>query len=209
MPTTARSRLSFLPLLAAAGVLLAACAGEATAPSSSPMGVTGSPANRALAGAVDGVYTFEIDPTQSQSLAIGASHLELPANAICDIAASSYGPGTWNDGCSLQQEPVTITATVTDAATDHPRIDFQPALRFSPNREVMLYIAVTDEATLNNSKVVKYCNEAGCVDESLSDSSLVSHVDENNLLVFRRIKHFSGYVVAEFAGISIGLGGDF
>jgi hypothetical protein len=206
MPMMARSRLSLLPLLAAAGVLLAACAGEATAPSASPRSVTGSPATRALAGAVDGVYTFEIDPTQSQSLALGQSHLELPANAICDIATSSYGAGTWNDECTLQQEPVTITATVTDAATDHPRIDFQPALRFSPDQNVMLYIAVTDQATLDNSKVVKYCNEEGCVNEALSDSSLVSHVDENNLLVFRRIKHFSGYVVAEFAGIDLDFG---
>jgi hypothetical protein len=70
----------------------------------------------------------------------------------------------------------------------------------------MLYIAVTDQATLDNSKVVKYCNEEGCVNEALSDSSLVSHVDENNLLVFRRIKHFSGYVVAEFAGIDLDFG---
>jgi hypothetical protein len=51
--------------------------------------------------------------------------------------------------------------------------------------------------------VVKYCNESGCMDESLTDPSLISYVDTDSKVVFRRIKHFSGYVVAEFAGIDI------
>jgi hypothetical protein len=206
MPMTARSRLSMLPLLAMTGLLLAACAGEATAPTAAPLAATGSPAQRALVGVADGVYTFTIDPTQRQSLALGASHLELPANSICDLATTSYGVGTWNDDCATQQAPLTITATVTDAATDHPRIDFQPAMRFNPNRWVMLYLGVSDKATLTNSKVVKYCNETDCVDESLTDASLRSYVDSRNKVVFRRIKHFSGYVVAEFAGINVEFG---
>jgi hypothetical protein len=184
-----------------AGVLLAACAGEATAPAALRAG--GTPAERALVDVSDGTYTFTIDPTQPQSLALGASHLELPANAVCDLATTSYGVGTWNDGCTTAQEPLTITATVTDAATDHPRVDFQPALRFHPDQIVRLYLAVTDQATLDNSKVVKYCNESGCTDESLTDPSLISYVDQDSKVVFRRIKHFSGYVVAEFAGIDI------
>jgi hypothetical protein len=201
MPMTARSRLSLLPLLVMAGVLLAACAGEATAPAAMRAG--GAPAARALVDVSDGVYTFTIDPTQAQSLTLGASHLEVPANAVCDLATSSYGIGTWNDDCTTAQEPLTITATVTDAATDHPRVDFKPALRFHPDQVVRLYLAVTDQATLDNSKVVKYCNESGCMDESLTDPSLISYVDTDSKVVFRRIKHFSGYVVAEFAGIDI------
>jgi len=55
---------------------------------------------------------------------------------------------------------------------------------------------------------MKYCNAAGCVDESLTDPDLRSNVDVENKVVFRRIKHFSGYVVAEFStrdlDISIG-----
>jgi hypothetical protein len=37
----------------------------------------------------------------------------------------------------------------------------------------------------------------GCLDESLLDRSLVTRVDVQRGLVFRRIKHFTGYFVQE------------
>ncbi len=212
LPMMARSRVSLVPLLttvATASLLLAGCSGDATSPSAaqpkslsalrtSPFVPTG--AQRALVGVSDGSYTFQIDPTQAQSLQFGASHLDIPANAVCDLATSSYGVGTWNDACAAQTDTFTITAVVKDAATDHPSVEFQPALRFNPQSNVNLYLYVTDQATLDNSKVLKYCNETGCVDESLTDPDLISNVDVDNKVVFRRIKHFSGYVVAEFSG---------
>jgi len=212
LPMMARSRVSLVPLLttvATASLLLAGCSGDATSPSAaqpkslsalrtSPFVPTG--AQRALVGVSDGTYTFQIDPTQAQSLQFGASHLDIPANAVCDLATSSYGVGTWNDACAAQTDTFTITAVVKDAATDHPSVEFQPALRFNPQSNVNLYLYVTDQATLDNSKVLKYCNETGCVDESLTDPDLISNVDVDNKVVFRRIKHFSGYVVAEFSG---------
>ena len=60
-----------------------------------------------------------------------------------------------------------------------------------------LYLYVTDDATLDNSRVMKYCNAIGCVDESLTDPSLASSVDLSNRVVFRRIKHFSGYIILQ------------
>jgi len=220
LPMMARSRVSLVPLLttvATASLLLAGCSGDATSPSAaqpkslsalrtSPFVPTG--AQRALVGVSDGSYTFQIDPTQAQSLQFGASHLDIPANAVCDLATSSYGVGTWNDACAAQTDTFTITAVVKDAATDHPSVEFQPALRFNPQSNVNLYLYVTDQATLDNSKVLKYCNETGCVDESLTDPDLISNVDVDNKVVFRRIKHFSGYVVAEFSadGIDVSVG---
>ena len=220
LPMMARSRVSLVPLLttvATASLLLAGCAGDATSPSAaqpktlstlrtSP--VVPTDAQRALVGAADGTYTFEIDPTQAQSLSFGASHLDIPANAVCDLATSSYGVGTWNDDCSAQTEPFTITAVVRNAATDHPSVEFQPALRFNPQSNVNLYLYVTDQATLDNTRVMYYCNETGCVDEAQTDAELHSNVDVENKVVFRRIKHFSGYVVAEFSGGSLSLGMD-
>jgi hypothetical protein len=206
LPMMARSRASTLITLATASLMLAACAGEATAPvapktvsqeRTSPFVPTD--AQRALVGVADGSYTFTIDPSQAQSLELGASHLDIPANAVCDLATSSYGVGTWNDACALQTAPFTITAVVKNAATAHPSVEFQPALRFDPAANVNLYLYVTDQATLDATKVMKYCNETGCVDESLTDPELRSNVDVENKVVFRRIKHFSGYVVAEFS----------
>lgn len=222
LPMMARSRVSLVPLLttvATASLLLAGCAGDATSPSAakpktlsalrtSPFVPTG--AQRALVGVADGTYTFQIDPSQDQSLSFGASHLDIPANAVCDLATSSYGIGTWNDSCAHQTEPFTITAVVRNAATDHPSVEFQPALRFDPASNVNLYLYVTDQATLDNTRIMYYCNETGCMDEAQTDSDLTSNVDVENKVVFRRIKHFSGYVVAEFSAgplsLDMGLG---
>ena len=220
LPMMARSRVSLVPLLttvATASLLLAGCSGDATSPSAAKSNTVSalrtSPfvpngAQRALVGVSDGTYTFEIDPSEAQSLQFGASHLDIPANAVCDLASSSYGAGTWNDACAPQTEPFTITAVVKDAATDHPSVEFEPALRFNPASNVNLYLYVTDQATLDATRVMKYCNASGCVDEALTDPDLRSNVDVENKVVFRRIKHFSGYVVAEFStrdlDISIG-----
>ena len=206
LPTMARSRAKTLIPLAAASLMLAACAGEATAPvaptlrtqeRTSPFVPTD--AQRALVGVVDGTYTFNINPSESQKLELGASGLYIPANAICEVGTSSYGIGTWNDACAPQTRPMTITAVVRNAATDHPSVEFQPALRFNPTKQVWLYMSVSNQATLDNTKVLWYCNETTCMDESQTDSDLVSYVDREHFMVFRRIKHFSGYVVAEFS----------
>ena len=199
-------------MLATASLMLAACAGEATAPVAptlrtqerlSPFVPTG--AQRALVGVTDGTYSFTINPGQTQTLQLGASGLYIPANAICDVASSSYGMGMWNDACTPQTEPMTITAVVRNAATDHPSVTFEPALRFSPATEVWLYMSVTDQATLDKSKVLYYCSNTGCIDESQTDADLKTYVDKKHYMVFRRIKHFSGYVVAEFSGASLSL----
>ena len=212
LPTMARSRAKTLTMLAATSLMLAACAGEATAPVASTLRTqertspfVPTDAQRALVGVTDGTYSFTIDPSQTQTLQLGASGLYIPANAICDVAASSYGVGTWNDSCSPQTAPMTITAVVRGAATDHPSVEFQPALRFSPTTQVWLYMAVTNQATLDATKVLFYCNEAGCMDESTTDADLKSYVDTKNFMVFRRIKHFSGYVVAEFSASPLSL----
>ena len=203
LPMMARYRISTLTMLTLAGVLLTGCAGDSLKPAAvqpasqlrtSPF--TPTDAQKALVGVSDGSYTFAIDPSQAQSLSLGASHLDIPANAVCDLVGSSYGAGHWDESCSAQTDTFTITAVVRNAATDHPSVDFEPALRFSPSANVNLYLHVTNDATLDASRVVKYCSATGCVNESIADPSLVSSVDVVNRVAFRRIKHFSGYMVA-------------
>lgn len=178
-------------------LLLAACSGDSTAPSAARLQPVD--ASKALVGVVDGVYTFTIDPSQAQSIMLGASSLVLPASSVCTLATTSYGPDKWNDACVPEALPVTITAVVKNAATNHPSIEFAPAMRFNPATSVQLHLYVTNAETLGNMTVMKYCGpfSAVCVDESLTDSSLQTTVDAPAGLVSRRIKHFSGYVVAE------------
>lgn len=206
LPMTARSRVPLYTMLAAAGTLLVGCAGEATAPiaqesSSQQLASPFQPtaAQKSLVGVTDGVYSFTVDPSEDQSITLGANRLELPANSICRLTGSGYGPKYWDDDCKPERKPVTITAIVKDAATDHPSIDFYPAMRFNPDTDVSLYIYVpTGINEFAKKWVMMYCNERGkCIDEARGDRDLKTFVDRDADVVFRRIKHFSGYVVAE------------
>lgn len=203
-PTLARHKYFLLTSLVAM-TFLGACSEQPTGPAiagleqsqqrTSPF--IPSDAAKALIGVADGTYTFTVDPTVDQAVNLGPNHLSIPANAICDIATSTYGASRWNDECARQTAPVEITAIVRNATTDHPSIDFYPAMRFSPDKSVALhiYVPVAAEA-FQKSWVMKYCNDLNlCVDESLTDADLRSFVDSENKVVFRRIKHFSGYIL--------------
>lgn len=212
LPTMARPNVPTLATLLVAGVLIAGCAGEVTAPPAvqhqSQIGTSPfvpTDAQKALGGLSDGTYSFRIDPEKAQTLALGASRLDIPADAVCKLGRSGYGPGHWDDECDTQEKRFTITAVVRNAATDHPSVNFEPALRFSPSKTVMLYLHVSNDATLDASRIVKYCNGSKCIDESVTDASLLSRVDLVNRVVFRRIKHFSGYVISQMAADGLGL----
>ena len=148
---------------------------------------------------VDGVYSVTIDPRADQVLSAGRNSLTIPANSICQLGISKYGPSHWDSQCTPEARPVTITAIVRNASTDHPSIQFEPAMRFSPATVVTLQLFVSDAATLSNMAVVKYCGVFAptCLDESLTDPSVKTTLDKAASSVTRRIKHFSGYVVSE------------
>jgi len=204
-PMLARPKYFLLNSLAAM-LFLGACSEQPTGPAiagleqsqerTSPFVPTD--AAKALVGVADGTYIFTVDPTVDQAINLGPNHLNIPANAICDIATSTYGASRWNDECSRQTAPVEITAIVRNAASDSPSIDFYPAMRFSPDKQVKLHIYVpVDAEAFQKNWVMKYCDDAKvCVDESVKDADLRSFVDSENKIVFRRIKHFSGYILS-------------
>jgi hypothetical protein len=57
--------------------------------------------------------------------------------------------------------------------------------------------------------VMKYCTTGtlasggqangknGCINEALTDPTLFTTIDKTNNTIWRRIKHFSGYLIAE------------
>lgn len=177
---------------------LTACARDTTAPLSSP-----TDASKALNNAIDGTYTFTVNPkADSPRLYFGSSYIVIPANSICAIASSTYGSRYWRDSCVPETLPVTIVATVRNAASNNPSVDFEPAMRFNPAVALpTLLFSVSNGATLNNMSVVNYCTTSlltsTCVDESLTDAALTTTADKWNNSVWRKIRHFSGYTVAE------------
>ena len=198
MPITAVASLRPYLFLAVLCQAVVGCAGETTAPDAAlrqPAGLAPVSASHALAGADDGQYVFTFDPTEAQSLQVGLSHLDIPADAVCRLNKSEYGPEFWDADCKLERSPVTITATVRDAATNHPRIDFEPAMRFAPDKVVTLTLTLDAKARRSAWASIFYCvtGTDTCVDEAATDPDLRTTVDGQT--VFRRIKHFSGYIV--------------
>jgi hypothetical protein len=216
LPTKARSIVRYTVL--AASVVLGACAGDTTtplAPSVATESVTSpfvpTEAAKNLYGVTDGTYTFTVDPRQDQTLNVGANILSLPANSVCRLATSSYGMGHWDEPCAPETATVTITAIVKGANSSHPSIDFYPAMRFNPRNDVELYFYVPKGVRVAKDEfLMKYCfddkhNKKSCVDESLDDASLATHTDRRTKMVFRRIKHFSGYIIVNMVDDALDL----
>jgi hypothetical protein len=183
------SRISAKTILAFVGLGLAgACSDSVSAPTSE---VTAkAPAAYMV---VLGNTSFVYNPSNTLVQRFGDHVLVIPNNGICDLS-SSYGQGTWDDACALLTHPIIITATTYEDDQGHPYVDFQPALRFNPNKETDLYLkdGKRDAATVVK---INYCTTSGCVDESINDPSLATQRIGQSRILVRRIKHFSGYSV--------------
>jgi hypothetical protein len=139
---------------------------------------------------------FRVNNSEGITKRIGNHLLSMPAGAICDLATSGYGATMWDESCKPMRGSVVIIATILQGIDGQPYVDFQPAMRFAPNKEVMLFLR-----SANSTKQIKvqYCNNVGyCFDESLTDASLKPFRIGKSSVIGRRIKHFSGYhVIAE------------
>ena len=164
----------------------------------------------------DGTHFVTLDPHIANRLVMGPNRLEIPADAICAVGSSSYGPTFWNSPCELETRPVTLTIVVNSTSADGTFIDFEPALRFEPASKVMLTLSAPG-VSVKDAKdwVILYCpsetsttsgqgsggNGGGkdgnkCVNESLTDNDLQTYINHDLKQLFRRIKHFSLYAVA-------------
>ena len=160
-----------------------------------------SAAEKALIGVVDGTYSVTFDPMKDESFALGPNHLDIPAGGICNLLTSGYGAAYWDQPCDPETGSVTLTVVIKNAASDHPGINFYPAMRFNPSKPVELYMyAPNVSPTDAKNWLMSYCPDLGsCFDESLADKSLATVIDYTHDMLFRRVKHFSGYTVAERA----------
>lgn len=205
MPMQARPIATRLTLVAA--LLVGACSGEVTSPAASAptkaveatsMFVP-SVSQKALIGVVDGTYAVVFDPTRNQSFSLGPNHLDIPANSVCNLLTSGYGAEYWNRPCTPHTLPITLTVVIKNSQGTHPEVQFFPAMRFNPTKSVQLFI-YAPKVSRDDAKnwLMLYCaDKGGCNDESRADNDLTTYIDYNNNVLFRRVKHFSGYVVAE------------
>ena len=155
--------------------------------------------------------TFTVDPRVSRTYAFGPHWIYFPDHSICDPATSTYGVGTWDAPCDPLRRPIQITARWKHRG-GHGSVEFEPELRFVPSTSLRdwVILAIYDRKTLE-SEDYAILWDAGhdlWVDESRADPTLRAYVDRANNTVYRRIKHFSGYMIAAGFTDFGGLGGD-
>jgi hypothetical protein len=204
MPMKAATHLRNLVVLTGA-LMIGACSSDVTSPVTSSAAISTSSmfvpsaSAKSLIGVTDGVYTVMVDTKRDQSFNLGPNHLDIPAGGICKLGTSGYGPTYWDKPCVSERGRVALTVVIKNATSNHPSIDFFPAMRFNPKTTVQLYM-YAPHVSLNDAKnwQMLYCPDNGdCFDESLADRSLATNIDYANNVLFRRVKHFSGYTVAE------------
>jgi hypothetical protein len=172
--------------------MVSACADTTAAPATAEVAAFTAPANFTKTGTVK---TFRVSNSEGVRQRIGAHLINIPAGAICSLS-ESYGSTEWDKPCDKLQGSVLITATVLNDSDNHPYIDFQPALRFSPDKEVTLFLR-NGRSAQATTLVMKYCNNLGeCVDESLEDASVKPFRVGRTSVIGRRVKHFSGYMIS-------------
>ena len=148
-----------------------------------------------------GVTVFTIDPTQDGLYPIPGGHfLYVEQGGVCDLA-SPYGPDYWDTPCTPAATPTVVTAKSYLDALGHPRIDFQPALRFFVQKgrlktAAILFMHDTLAVRAPHAAIL-YCDDSGaCIDEGLRDKLLQTDENQRSGYLYRQIKHFSGYEVA-------------
>lgn len=215
-----RSNRSFMRLtLTSAVALLAACsaADQTVAPavrhSARPAGapsldvITNSVAPDSLSA------DFTVTPSGGM-FALGNNAVYFPANSICDPATSTYGPGHWDDPCTPISQPIGFHAEVRrDSVTGKSWVDFTPAVRFvpitDPSQTVWMLMKPGVDLTASNYTAfgVQWMPDGTpdmAVNEAATDSTLKTYVDLTRNVVFRRVKHFSGYIVFTAVGTDTG-----
>ena len=208
-------RFSFQRLLATAALAsLAACSDSATDPQpAARLSPTNNPVHDFTPNRFWGfrTTTFELGSKGgSYDFGDGFYTLNVPPNAVCDLS-SSYGPGTWDLPCTALAAGQSIKVTATYGfGKNGAVIDFSPDLRFSPNATVTLstdlyapvltafrsYYSANPSALRNFG--IYYTTDFGATgtSDAVFDQSLVTHIDLRSGLVWRRVKHFSGYNLA-------------
>lgn len=202
-----RSNLTRL-VLAGSVALTAACsaADQSVAPLAQRTMPAGAPSFDVIIDAVapDSLSVdFTVTPTGGMFV-LGKHAVYFPANSICDPATSSYGPGEWDAPCTPLATDMKFHAEIRGSETGETWIDFTPAVRFvptdDPNQKVWAIMNVGTDITRENYTrfAMHWTPESSTdivVNEGARDETLRTYIDLTNDIVFRRVKHFSGYLV--------------
>ena len=192
-------RLSAVRLLTAAAILVAAACADRS-PTSPPASAPGAVARPTVAFGVAAVPTtadFTVTPSGGR-FAIGLHTVSFPVNSICDPASSTYGPTEWDAPCRALDRPIQIHAEMR-SADGRSWVDFSPSLRFVPTSDPRQYVMLTMRRGVASSVTpilwAAYLGASG-VDDAAGDPTLTTYAAADGVSEYRRIKHFTGYVIS-------------
>lgn len=193
-------------VIAALAIGAAGCSDSATSPRLAPSERPSLDYDGPLRLIGTRTTTFKLT-AEGGSFDIGGIYtLKVPANAVC-VLGSSYGPGTWDSPCETLAPGETIQITARYGFAGGPVVDFSPDIRFSPNAQVTLSTDLF-KPTLTTFRSmfaanpewlrffgIYYSRDFGVTraSDAAFDSSLRTHIDLRTGVVWRRVKHFSGY----------------
>lgn len=197
-------------------LIVVGCGDSSTAPSATAnrgLAAADAPRFDFSAGGVfgDQVTSFTLTPNGGTYNVAGLYTLNFPANSVCNPARSTYGDGTWYTDCSTLQSGESIAVQARLRLTGNGlAVDFTPELRFNPNTNVTIstdifaplirfnsgyfsahhsalsFLAMPFASTLGGASIADYA----------TDANLATHVGLSSGRVWRRILHFSGYLLS-------------
>jgi hypothetical protein len=144
------------------------------------------------------------------SFSLGAYTVSFPGNSVCDPTISTYGSTEWDKNCTVLSDGQSIKIHATVSLTSGGiTVDFTPALRFSPSAKVIISTDVFASFILANQDYFRTHHSAlsafailyspglgsKAVSDFAADRSVTTHVDLSTGIVWRRVKHFSGYSI--------------
>jgi hypothetical protein len=146
--------------------------------------------------------TFVIE-REGNVVRLGEFTLSFGPDAVCALD-SGYGEGFWRQPCAPIGEDFEVTAKLF-VSDGRSFIEFAPDIRFNPAQSVTIAVVRPEiiGEHLNKRKQrqydVWYTKRIGrtrlFVDESWRDPRLQTHFNTTTGLVWRRIEHFSGFVI--------------
>lgn len=192
-------------LTGAAVIAVSSCYSDGSlSPAGAPV-VSGNRVLRALV--VAQTVDFVIPVSGGNVNLLDAYSLNFPANAVCDPNATEtqvgYANGDWDANCPVATTDINVRATLKWTGTTL-YVDFQPALRFVPNKNVTLATTVfaqavqaLDAAGVTQGWSIRFAPAIGApaIDDALGDPTLRTVIVGSSGKIFRRVKHFSQYLI--------------
>jgi hypothetical protein len=175
-------------------------AGPAFARSSNAPNQGGGPPASVIVDEDAGIATLVIDPGVARTYSFGQHSVYFPARSICDPATAGYGEELFDAPCRPLRKKVVVSVR-WNPLNGHAAVIFQPQLRFVPSRDPSQWVLLTLHDKLPVSDLSAYQilwfseKTQSWIDESKTDWTLRARTDSRRNTVYRRIKHFSGYMI--------------